>query len=659
MVVALAGMVAVPAVAQEPTTCDEVTLSTDSGTVGAPVTVSVDGPDIWEGYPVTVAFDGNAIATSPAAVQADEDGDASCQFAVPATIGGVPHTITVTVAATHCTADFMVVPAVKIAPTTGPAGTPATVTGSGFGTAVPVTVMVTIGGATFASGVAVNADGSFTAAGTIPAGLMAGPQAVYAVDGASLAATAAVPFTVTPNLAVTPTSGLAGIKVSIAGSGWADSDEETNSDVTLTFGGQDWVTVPALGGVIDVTEVATLTTTPAGGMAIAGTQTVNEGLVDEYVIQGGTTFTVIARQLSLTPASGPMGTSVMVMASSLTPDGVVPVPVGTDPEDPAYVAGLRIGGIGWNGAVIPITTGGALTPTTLIVPAGLIPGANTVLLTDTPGGLQAAGIFTVTRPTLSVTPATGPEGTMVTIRGSGWVPGRTVTLKFNDVILTSAMADANGNLAAAINIPATAVPGANRLDAQDDRGNKALTAIFTVPGAAIQVTDPDPAEGPAGSSFTITGSGFGAYSGIKVTITGFGAGAAYQFPTSAFTSSLGAFTFTSTIPGVAPGSAVLSATDNDSTATTFFVVTQPEETVETALASIMDNVVIVWHYDNQDAEWFFFDPLDPGSDLETLEAGGAYWIKVDLAEGVDSIELVWGVHAYTLYDGWNNIGWQG
>ena len=649
MVVALAGMVAVPAVAQQPTTCPEVTLSTLSGAVGSPVTVAVNGPDTWEGYPVTVAFDGNAVATSPAAVTANENGDASCQFAVPATVGGIPHTITVTVAATQCTATFTVVPAVKISPTTGPSGTSATVTGSGFGTTVPVTAMVTVGGATFATGVAVNTDGSFTATGAIPAGLMAGPQPVVAIDGASLQATAAVPFTVTPNLAVTPTSGLAGIKVSIAGSGWADSDVVTNSDVTLTFGGQAWVTVEAPGGVIDETEVVTLTTTPAGGMAIAGSQTVNIGGVPEpeYTIAGGTTFTVVARELSLTPASGPMGTSVMVMASNLTPDGTV------------EIGDLDIGTKNWNGAVIPITTGGALTPTTLIVPAGLIPGANTVLLTDTPGGLQAAGIFTVTRPTLSVTPATGPENSMVTIRGSGWVPGRTVTLWFNDVVLTSAMADGNGNIAAAINIPAAAVPGANRLDATDDRGNKALTAIFTVPGAAIQVTDPDPAEGGAGSAFTITGSGFGAYTGITVRITGFGASAPYTFPTSAFSGPLGAFTFTSTIPGVAPGSAVLSATDGLSTATTFFVVTQPEETVETALASIMDNVVIVWHYDNQDAEWFFFDPLDPGSDLETLEAGGAYWIKVDLAEGVDSIELVWGVHAYTLYDGWNNIGWQG
>jgi hypothetical protein len=151
---------------------------------------------------------------------------------------------------------------------------------------------------------------------------------------------------------------------------------------------------------------------------------------------------------------------------------------------------------------------------------------------------------------------------------------------------------------------------------------------------------------------TVSGTGFAGWAPITVSIGG------YQFPTSPLTSPLGDFTLVATIPGVAPGSQVVQAFDGTSTATTFFVVKVAPETVETALASIMDYVVIIWDYAGGD--WAFYDPADPeGSTLEGLEKGVGYWIKLDLPEGTDSVELIYGGHSYTLYDGWNNIGWLG
>jgi hypothetical protein len=197
-------------------------------------------------------------------------------------------------------------------------------------------------------------------------------------------------------------------------------------------------------------------------------------------------------------------------------------------------------------------------------------------------------------------------------------------------------------------VPAAAITGANSVTAADTLGNAALSATFTVPGASITV---DPQEGGPGTAVTVSGTGFAGYAPITVTFGG------YPFPSSPLSSPLGDFTYAATVPGVAPGSQVVQATDGTSTATTFFVVTAAPETVETALAGIMDELVIVWDYAGGD--WLFYDPLDPGSDLTALTAGVGYWIKVDLPEDVDSIELIYGGHSYTLYDGWNNIGWLG
>jgi hypothetical protein len=63
-------------------------------------------------------------------------------------------------------------------------------------------------------------------------------------------------------------------------------------------------------------------------------------------------------------------------------------------------------------------------------------------------------------------------------------------------------------------------------------------------------------------------------------------------------------------------------------------------------------VEIVWDYAGGD--WLFYDPDDPGSDLENLVAGSGYWIKAS-----EAVDLIYGGHSYSLTEGWNNIGWLG
>lgn len=618
MVVTLTGVLAVaPVSAQD---CGDVYLSGTAGPVGTSITVTVNAAiGEWENQPVAVTFDGTAMATSPAAVAVDQWGAANCQVQIPATIAG-EHFITVSVGYDACMFAFEVQPKVVISPLAGPSGTAATVTGSGFGAAVPVTVMVTIGGVPFAIGVPIETDpaGSFEATGTIPAGLAAGPQDIYAIDGAANEALKVDGFTVTPKLDVSPVSGLAGSAVTIIGSGW----NPLGGNVDLWFGGQFWTNVSVdLTGSIYETGVTTLTTTPSGAMAVQGVQGSNTA---------ATNFTVLPRQMGLTPSSGPMGITVTVTCSSLTPGGTV------------AIGDLEIGGAGWNDKAIEITTGGALTPTTLKVPNTLTVGDNTALLTDS-GGLQASGIYTVTQPTVAITPATGPAGSSVTAQGAGWVPSSAIQLNFAGAPMT-VYADNNGNIAAALVVPAVAA-GQYYLTAQDILGNAAVAAGFIVPGAAITV---DPVSGSIGGELTISGSGFQGYSGVTIKI------GTYKYPITPLTSPLGAFQVTITVPGVAPGSQVITAEDGVGTqATTFFIVETAPETVETALASIMDELVIVWDYAAGD--WLFYDPADvEGSDLPGLVKGTGYWIMVNA-----DCTLIFGGHSYSLTGGWNNVGWLG
>lgn len=332
-----------------------------------------------------------------------------------------------------------------------------------------------------------------------------------------------------------------------------------------------------------------------------------------------------------------MGTTVLIQASNMTPGPAGYVPAGQ----------VTIAGGAWSAADINIGTAGAMFPTTLVVKPALTVGANTVRAIDIMG-LVAQGTFTVTKPTVAINPTTGPVGSSATVTGSGWVPNKAVTLNFAGAAMT-VVSDANGNIAAAMSVPATAVVGANLVTANDGTlGNTATAATLIVPGAALTIS---PTEGSPGDAVTLTGTGFPGYTAIQVTFA--------NFPISAMvlTSPLGTFSIATTVPGVAPGAAVVAAvlpgTVPQTLATTYYVVKQAPETVQTAFAGIMDVLDIIWDYSGGD--WLFYDPADTaGSDLTGLSAGTGYWIKVS-----EAVDLIYGGHSYSLISGWNNIGWLG
>ena len=617
MVVTLTGVLAIA-----PVLAQVATLTPDEGPVGQSVTVTATG---FAGESILSAkFDGVAMTTAPTVVETTVGGDRTFAVKIPTATAGV-HVVTISDGVNSENVPFTIIPKVSISPKKGPVGTAVTVTGSGF--SAGYTVNAYIGGKALGSALS-DSTGAVTVTGTVPT-LDAGAQDVTGKDLAGYLTSAATKaaFTVTPTLTLSPSTGLGGSYVSVSGSGF-----EAFDTVSMQFAGVPWLSPTAAAYTFTADVEGKIGPTNLVVPASAGAGTTEVKAEDDSDNVATANFTVTSRPLTITPNSGPMGTRVMITGSSMTSDGTIAVDA------------LIIGGNAWNTTEITIDTGGTIAPTTEYVLPGLTYGANFVSATDNMGK-TAVGVFTVVRPTLMVTPASGPKGATVTITGAGWVPNKPVTITFAGEPWP-VYADANGNIAAALQVPATAGPGVNAVKANDGTlGNIAVSAAFTVPAAIIAVT---PTEGQQGTAITVTGTGFQGYSGISIQI------GAYMFPTTPLTSVLGAFTFNSTIPGVAPGSQVVQATDGvGATATTFFIVKQAPETVETALAGIMDKLVIVWDYAGGD--WLFYDPSDvAGSDLAGLSAGAGYWLKVS-----EDCTLIYGGHSYSLTTGWNNIGWLG
>jgi len=625
------------------------TIPSPTGPVGSSVTIQATG--FTEGQILTAKFDGVPMGTSPATVTVPVSGNINFTVIVPVTTAGA-HKIEVfsdgqTITSVTPPTFTVTAKVVVTSPTTkqGSVGSAVTVAGTGFSGA-SVSATVTIGGLPVGGAVSVDSTGSFTATGTVPA-VGAGARTVTATDGAGNAAATTDTFYVTPTLAVNPTSGLGGSKVTLSGSGWTAS-----STVTVKLTGQAWTTVTTdtSGNILPQSPQPAITpSSPLGSNQIVGYDT-NYPTVPAAT----TTFTVLARSLTVTPvSSGPRGTQLLVTGTNMTPSTTI----FTSKILANNLVIIGTSSISLNPLDILIDTQGVIIPTTVYVPAGASLGVNMIRATDS-SGLVATATFTVAQPAITINPATGPRGTSVIVNGLNWLPPSTVKstavtigvypygqktggLSIPEITTTP---DSSGSFAAGITVPNVPAAGKYSIYARDANSNEAVLADFTVPGAAITVS---PASGVALDTITVTGTGFKPYWGITVSIGG------YNFPQQVFSDVLGAFTFSGQVPGLAPGAAtVVAATDNTSTATTFFTLNAGTPTVKSIVTPIASQLVRVWGYSG--GTWYMYDPADAaGSNLLTLTPGAGYWFNVNAA-----CTLVYGGYSYPLSVGWNLIGWR-
>ncbi len=285
--------------------------------------------------------------------------------------------------------------------------------------------------------------------------------------------------TPTPSITlVAPNSGpaLGGGTVTIAGSGFTGTP-------TVTFGGTAATGVTVSGGV------SITATVPAGSPGPVTVTVVNAdgksgSLANGYTYIGAPSVT------SVTPASGTIagGNSVTITGS-----GFVAVPTvtfgGTAATNVAFVSSTSIT------AIVPAHAAG--------------PVAVAVRNTDGQTGTMNNGYTYVAPPTItSATPGQGPAagGTVVTIAGTGFVSGATVT--FGGTAATAVTVGAGGTSLTATT-PAHAAGTVTVVVTNPDGQGSTLTNGFTYnPSPTVTSVTPNSSTIAGGVSVVISGTGF-------------------------------------------------------------------------------------------------------------------------------------------------------
>jgi hypothetical protein len=416
-------------------------ISPTSGPVGTPVTITGTnfGPAQGSG---TVTFS-NVVATPTSWSQT------SIVVLVPA---GVPAASTVTVNSVGTVSNgvnFNLSPPTitSLNPPSGLFGTSVTITGKNFGGAQGLST-VSFNGT--ALGVASWSDASIVT--FIPNGATSGPFVVTTSSGTSNG----VSFTVIPPPTITglsPTSGAAGTPVTITGTSFA----ATQGTGTVSFNGTSATPTSWSDTSISVTVPAGATT---GAVVVSRNSSVSSNGVNFTVVPPPPSIT------SLSPPAAAVGALVVISGANFgLPQGTSTVTFNGTPAGP-------IATTGWSSVNI-----------TVQVPAGATTG-NVVV---TVGGVASNGVlFTVTPPpnVTSLSPASGPVGTAVTIAGSNFG----ATQGFSAVIFngTTAKPASWSDTSITVPVPAGATTGNVVVDANGVNSNGVSFTVIP-PAAGIKL----------------------------------------------------------------------------------------------------------------------------------------------------------------------------
>ncbi len=518
---------------------------------------------------------------------------------------------------------------VALSLTSGPPYTLVALSGSGFNSFDTIGVgNITFAGAPWNTEIIqVDSCGNWNISLRVPANAVIGPNAVVVKSaGGTVVSTT---FTVTsPPITLSPSSGPPYTLVTITGSSFVPLD-------TIPIGGITFDGIPWNTAVIPIDGLGSWSTS----LRVPQTASCCGGKAVWVTTSAGTvavaTFTITSPTIAITPSSGPIGTKVIVCVTNMTPDGTVPI------------GGITFGGLPWNSSATPIDGTGQMCSLFLTVP-GTSVGVHPVVVND--GHLIATTNFTVTQPTISVSPATAYKGDTITVTGSGW-PQRTpgsVNITFAGIPIQVASPDENGYFSVQFTVPLSAV-AVNLVGAFDILGNAAVTETVTLKSPVLTL---NPTSGLPGTSATVGGTGLQPFSSLDELKFG----NVNILPGGVITSETGSFTATFTVPGLPAGSYIVTAKIAGVALSAWYTINisnimptpvEPAFPVEQYLAGIKDKLIIVWGYSG--GQWQMYDPNDGlGNTLTGMTSGNGYWMKVNGDCTLGSRQLT---------KGWNLIGW--
>lgn len=425
------------------TVSPQITLSAASGHVGDSLTISGEG--FGASTTVTLYIDSASIAST----STGSPGTFSVSFNIPASITG-NHTITATDTMGNTdAATYTVSPQVSISPSAPSIGTTVTVTGSGF--AASSIISFYIDGTVVSSNAAsTNSAGSFASTGFVIPAISGGSHTFQARDSTS---SASVSFSITASTVLSPTSGTAGATVQITGKGFTP-----NRTITLRFDGIIVSTSPSLPST-DVNGNFTITFLVPTTFGGAHQVTITDGTYSATA-----TYTLQATA-NLSTVYDMIGNSVTVSGSGFAANGVILV----------TFDGIAL-------STINADASGAFTVNFVVPPTPT--GTHTVTVSD---GTRNIPFSFSTTPKLSSSPNSGHVGQTISVTGDGFSSKTGVTVKFDNIQVTSANTDISGSFSATFNAPA--VPGGNHTITVTD-GTSTMEATFVMESTAPPVPSP-------------------------------------------------------------------------------------------------------------------------------------------------------------------------
>jgi hypothetical protein len=381
------------------------------------------------------------------------------------------------------------VAAISLSAGSGPPDTIITVYGSGFTASTSGSVWFDINGdSAWTSG---EPRALFTTDGTgaIPAGVSliipSVARSTYVVRATVSSDTAITTFAVSPKIVLADNEGYVGDTVLVDGAGFLPT-----ATVTIYYDGDNVGTTTTNSyGTFDNFSL----TVPA---STEGLHEVKARDTSGYTPE--VSFDV-SPKITVSPISGAVGDTVTVSGTGF--DGTSTVTITFD--------------------TTTVTTATTNSSGTLAAAAFTVPstsrGTHTVKVKDE-GNNYATTTFSVAQ-NVTLNPTSGPSGTTVTITGNGFGASKVITVKYNNISVTTSPAsvttNSTGYFTATFSVP-TGVAGTYEVLVSD--GTNAATADFvSTTDATISQTTTTTAPGNVGMSLTITGVGFTPSHEVTVT----------------------------------------------------------------------------------------------------------------------------------------------
>ena len=465
------------------TVASKLTASPASVNVGNLITIAGTGFAQGPTNPVSLSIDGTVLTNT---INTTATGSFQATFNMPALPYG-SHTILAQDSTGSASTTINVTPKISLSSTAGTAVTSAgvgdtlAISGNGFAANETITykignITLTVNPVNLSSSKGVLSDVTFT----VPA-LASGTYTVTVSDAEQHSATAS--FTISANIAITPTGGPVGTQIAVTGNGFAPG-----APVSITWENS---TTPIVTTTASAT--GTITVTFAAPTSGRGPHTVKAS--DTSGSSAQVSFT-ISSKITLTPTSGGYGDTITITFSGFAAN--------------APISGVKMisGSTSYDLATVPASIQtdpfGSITAK-FTVPS--VPNGTWVIQATDAGGSAQANLAVTQK--LTVNPISGSAGDMIAVIGTGFKASTGIDLKYNGTTVTVAAGistDVNGSFQTSFAVPKT-VAGVMPVTASD--GTNTASASFTATAkATISKVTNQTTPGFVGQDITVTGTGF-------------------------------------------------------------------------------------------------------------------------------------------------------